>query len=99
MAIWGLQSEVPSQNREDPFMSGKGSGEGYSKQRALGFSLAESLPGKKRSLSSSYWALLLLQGMTVSPLVSQLYLSEVSLNFFYCENGNKVPVLTKHRIM
>ena len=67
MAIWGLQSEVPSQNREDPFMSGKGSGEGYSKQRALGFSLAESLPGKKRSLSSSCWALLWSQSIRVPP--------------------------------
>ena len=35
---------------------GKGSWEGYSKQSSF-FSLAELLPGKERSLSSSYWAL------------------------------------------
>ena len=50
--------------------------------RVRGFSMPESLPGKKRSLSFSYWALLLLQGVTVSPLASQLNLSEVSRNFF-----------------
>ena len=32
-------------------------GGGYSKQRLHGFSLAEPLPGMKRSVSSSCWAL------------------------------------------
>ena len=37
------------------------------KSQRHGISLAESLPGKKRSLSSSCWALLPSQGMRVSP--------------------------------
>ena len=87
---------LPDHAGESPLLSRsggekglRGSGAGtLGEQRVRVFSLAESLPGKKRSLSSSYWALLLLQGVTVSPLVSQLDLSEVSLNFFDCENGN-----------
>ena len=47
----------PGGEKED----GKGS-----KQRAQGFSLAESLPGKKSSLST-FWALLLLQGVRAPP--------------------------------
>ena len=43
---------------------GKGSWEGCSKQRVHGFSLAESLPEKKRSLSSACWALLWFHSMT-----------------------------------
>ena len=45
----------------------KGSWEGSSKQRVRGFLLAESLPGKKRSLSFSCWALLSLQGVRAPP--------------------------------
>ena len=40
---------------------------GYHKQRIQGFSLAESLPGRKRYLSSSCWALLPSLGMKASP--------------------------------
>ena len=40
---------------------------GQRKQRVAGFSLAESLPGKKSRLSSSYWALLSVQGMRMPP--------------------------------
>ena len=45
--------QVPAgQGKENAFIEGKGSWEGYSKQRVRGFSLAESLPGNE-SLSSS----------------------------------------------
>ena len=46
------------QAKENDFIGGKEDWEDYSKQKVYGFSLAESLPGKKRSLSSSCWALL-----------------------------------------
>lgn len=52
----------------------KRSWEHYSKQRVHGFSLAGSLPGKKKGLSFSYWALLLLP-----ILISQLDLIKVSV--------------------
>ena len=59
--------QVPTQQgKENPFIEGKGSREGC-KQRVPGFSLAEPLPGKKRSLSSSCCALLSLQGMRAPP--------------------------------
>ena len=48
-----------SKGRRTFLKRGKRSWEGYSKQRVHGFSLAEFLPGKKQSLSSSCWALLL----------------------------------------
>ena len=54
------------QQRRTLLQRGKGSWEGYHKQRVHGFSLAESLPGKKRSLPSC-WALLALQGMRAPP--------------------------------
>ena len=51
--------QVPAQHeKENVFKEGRGSWEDYSKPRVLGFSQAESLPGKKRGLSSSHWALL-----------------------------------------
>ena len=59
------------------FYGGKGSWEGYSKQRVNDFLLAESLPGKKRSVSSSCWTRLSSQVMRAPILVSQLYLFEV----------------------
>lgn len=46
------------QGKESTFMEGRGNCEGCSPQRALGFSLAQFLQQKKRSLSSSSWALL-----------------------------------------
>ena len=51
------------QEKEDAFIQGKGSWEGCSKQRVHGFLLAETMPRKKRSLSSSSWALLPSQGV------------------------------------
>ena len=50
------------------------------KQKRHGFSLDESLLGKKRSLSSSYWALLSSQDVRV-PTSGHLTLSEISV---YC---------------
>ena len=49
------------------FYRGEGKLGGDSKQRVGGLSLAESWPGRKRSLSSSYWALPSLQGMSAPP--------------------------------
>ena len=40
----------PSQGMTNTFIEGKGSWEGYKKQRVHGFSLAESLPGKESFL-------------------------------------------------
>ena len=54
------------QGKENTFIGCKRIWEGCSKQRVHSFSLAESLPGKKRSLSPSCWVLLSLQGMRVS---------------------------------
>ena len=72
--------QVPKpQEQENTFIGRKRELGGYCKHRLLGFSLAESLPGRKRGLSSSSWALLLSQGVRASPLVSQLYLIEVSV--------------------
>ena len=62
--------KVPKQQgKEDAFIEGKRKLGGLSKQRVPGFSLAESLPGKKRRLSFSCWALLSSQGMR-APLSS-----------------------------
>lgn len=60
---------------------GKGSLEDYSKQRVQGFSLAESLLGKKRDLSSSCWALLSLQHMRALILVFWIYLRFLFIDF------------------
>ena len=54
-------------------MKRKGSWESYSEQKAHGSSLAESLPGKKKDLSSSSWALLPSQDRRVSPYLSTLF--------------------------
>ena len=43
------------QRKENSFIVGKGSWEGWRKQKVPSFTLAEPLPGKKRSLSPSYW--------------------------------------------
>ena len=60
--------QVPAlQGKEIAFIEGKRKLEGCSKQRVKGFSLAESLPGEKRSPSSSCWALLSLQGVRAPP--------------------------------
>lgn len=67
----------PAKMERPPLCRGKGSGEGYSKQRVLGSSLAASLPGK-RSLSSSWWALLGSQSMRVPPSGLLTILIEVS---------------------
>ena len=49
------------------FYRGERKSRGYSQKRVCGFSLAESLPGKKRSASSSCWALIWSQVMRVPP--------------------------------
>lgn len=41
--------QVPTVKEVVPFIGRKRSGENFNKQKALGFSLAESLPGKERS--------------------------------------------------
>ena len=52
----------PCRAREEHYYRRERCQEGYSKQRFYSFSLTESLPGKKRSLSSS-WTLIWSQGM------------------------------------
>ena len=53
------------------------------KQRVQGFSLAESLLGKKRTLSSYCWALLFLEGVRDSPSdLPTLFIKASVLNFF-----------------
>ena len=75
--------QIPSQQgKENPFIDRKGSWEGYSKQRVHGFSLAESLSGKKRSLSSSCWALLSSQSMG-APLPGLLILFHCGFCSFF----------------
>ena len=51
--------------KEECFHREKGTREGYTKQKVLRFSVAESLPGGKND--SSLWALLLLQGARAPP--------------------------------
>lgn len=60
--IWGLLAwqatyKFPCGNK-NTLIGRKGSCKGYRKYRVHGLSLAESLAGKKRGLSSSSWALL-----------------------------------------
>ena len=52
----------PCRAREEHFYRRERCQEGYNKQRFYSFSLTESFPGKKRSLSSS-WTLIWSQGM------------------------------------
>ena len=52
-----IHTKVYTEQRKTDFYR-RGSQEGYSKQRAHGFSLVESLLGKKRRLHSSCWTLL-----------------------------------------
>lgn len=47
------------------------------KKKVCDFSLSESLPGKKKSLSSCFWVLHSPQNVWAPPLISQLYLNEV----------------------
>ena len=71
--------QVPhGKGRRTAFIERKRKFEGYSKQTVSGFSLVEFLPGKWRSRSSSWWTLILFQGVSVPLLISQLYLIEVS---------------------
>lgn len=49
------------------------------KESIHGFSLAESVSGSKRSLSSSFWALLPSKDVRGPLLVSLLYLTEISV--------------------
>ena len=60
-----LTTAPPGKSRRTLLQRKKGSQEGCSKQIVYGFSLADSLPGKKRRLFSSCWALLLWQGMRI----------------------------------
>ena len=64
------------------------------KQKRHGFSLDESLLGKKRSLSSSYWALLSSQDVRV-PTSGHLTLSEISVYCFilHFPNNNDAKYL------
>ena len=68
--IWGLQVWLATCKfsvwQGNSFIEGKGSWEGCSKETVYGFSLAESL-SERRSLSSSSWTLVLLQGVSASP--------------------------------
>ena len=73
----------PQQGKENAFIQEKTKLQGYSTQRVHGFSLTKSLPGKKRSLSSSCWYLLLLQGMRAPFLVFWICLIEVSVYWFF----------------
>ena len=67
------------------YRGGKGRWEGYGKQRFHSFSLAESLTGRKRSLSSSSWALL--SGHEKSPSnLPVLFHCGLCLLIFYCFN-------------
>lgn len=52
------------------YRGGKGNWESYSKQRVPGFSLAEFLPGKKKSLSSPSTVLPFSQSVGVPLLIS-----------------------------
>ena len=72
---------VPTwQEKENTFTEGKRKLTGQ--QRVHGSSLAESLPGMKRSLSSSCWALLWSQGVrTPSSGLSTIF--EVSVHWFF----------------
>lgn len=78
------------QGRRMLLWGGIGSWDGYSKQRVHDFSLADFLPEKKRSVSSSRWALLSLQDMRAlfswGFWVFQLYSIEVSTDkiFYKC---------------
>lgn len=68
IAIQGLQPlqsmwESPTAREGALFYREEKESESSNEQGVHGFSLAESLPGKKRSLSSSYWAPLSSQGM------------------------------------
>ena len=65
----GEPSASPPMAREREHFSerGKGSWESYGKQKLHSVSLAKLLPGKKRGLSSSCWALLLSEGVRAPP--------------------------------
>ena len=77
------QMQLPTWQEENAFRERKKkSWEDCSKQRVLSFSLAESLPGKKRSPSSSCW-LCSYHGKELPLLVSQLYLIEISVYYFF----------------
>ena len=77
--IQGLQPQCP---REGECFYRGGSWKGLSKQRVHGFSLAESLPGKR--FSSSCWALLSSQGMRAPPSgLSLMELSVPLINLYY----------------
>ena len=67
------------QGKESVFLEGKGRWEGSSKRGVHGFSLAESSPGKKSSLSSSYSALLWLHGQRALPSGLRTLLTEMSI--------------------
>ena len=80
--------QVPTQQgKENAYIEGKGGCQGYSEHRMLGFSLAESLPGKKSRLSSSCWVLLLSQGVRAPPSgLLTLFNSNFCLSHFYKAN-------------
>ena len=59
--------QVTAEEGKNTLIEGKRKWGGYNKQRDHGFSLIQLLPEKKRSLSSSCWALLWLQGRRAPP--------------------------------
>ena len=65
---FSLESVIHEQvGKENTFIEGTESWESQSKQRVNGFSLAESLTGKKRHLSSSCWTLVIIVGLESFP--------------------------------
>ena len=79
---WWARSKSPQSKGKRTFYGGEKRVGRATGNRVLGFSWAELLPGKKRSLCSSCWALLLLWHMRAPLLVSWFHLIVISVYLF-----------------
>ena len=79
---WAMCRSLHHKGRKMFLQGGKGSWEGYSKQVGQGFSLAQSLPGKK-SLLSALWALLPSQDVRAPACLPVLFHWGFCLLIFY----------------
>ena len=89
---WWARSKSPKAN-EKTFYGGEKRVGRATINRVLAFSWAELLPGKKRSLSSSCWALLLLWHVRAPLLVSWFHLTVISVYLFIFYHDHNVYIV------